>query len=328
MARRSSPATVGQYAGHRPPRAPAEWQAATSITRPGSAIRRSSGPSSAATRTWARCGSGPRESGPDRRGRRGALVHGAVRPGLAAGLLHGAAGGPVAGAGHAADAGRLPGHRGGPADARRSPGGSCTRSGSASTAGLALGGKSAYYGTVDATPLFVILLGRAQPLGLARRTPSTRCCRTPTARWSGSGDYGDRDGDGFVEYQRLNDQGLVNQGWKDSWDGINFADGTAWPRPRSRCARSRATSTPRTSRARCDAPTTPATSHWPPSCGRTCGRPEGGVQRQFWLPDRGYFAIALDGDKRPGRRLRLQHGALPVDRHRRRGQGRRWWPSG
>ena len=39
-------------------------------------------------------------------------------------------------------------------------------------------------------------------------------------------DYGDKDGDGFVEYERLNDQGLINQGWKDSWDGINFADGT------------------------------------------------------------------------------------------------------
>jgi glycogen debranching enzyme len=37
-------------------------------------------------------------------------------------------------------------------------------------------------------------------------------------------DYGDKDGDGFVEYERLNDQGLLNQGWKDSWDGINFAD--------------------------------------------------------------------------------------------------------
>ena len=38
--------------------------------------------------------------------------------------------------------------------------------------------------------------------------------------------YGDRDGDGFVEYQRATDHGLANQGWKDSWDGITFADGT------------------------------------------------------------------------------------------------------
>ncbi|GAB13301.1 hypothetical protein ARGLB_037_01520 [Arthrobacter globiformis NBRC 12137] len=37
--------------------------------------------------------------------------------------------------------------------------------------------------------------------------------------------YGDKDGEGFVEYERLNEQGLINQGWKDSWDGINLADG-------------------------------------------------------------------------------------------------------
>ncbi|MDR7159876.1 glycogen debranching enzyme [Arthrobacter sp. BE255] len=42
-------------------------------------------------------------------------------------------------------------------------------------------------------------------------------------------DYEDKDGDGFVEYARLNDRGLINQGWKDSWDGINFADGTLLP---------------------------------------------------------------------------------------------------
>ena len=53
-------------------------------------------------------GSGP--SGPGRGGRRRALVHDPVRPGLAVGLGHGAAGGPVPGPGHAADAGRPPGH--------------------------------------------------------------------------------------------------------------------------------------------------------------------------------------------------------------------------
>ena len=37
--------------------------------------------------------------------------------------------------------------------------------------------------------------------------------------------YGDADGDGFVEYSRKTSSGLINQGWKDSWDGINFADG-------------------------------------------------------------------------------------------------------
>jgi glycogen debranching enzyme len=47
--------------------------------------------------------------------------------------------------------------------------------------------------------------------------------------------YGDRDGDGFVEYARLNDRGLINQGWKDSWDGINFADGRLAEPPIALC---------------------------------------------------------------------------------------------
>ena len=47
--------------------------------------------------------------------------------------------------------------------------------------------------------------------------------------------YGDRDGDGFVEYLRPNPHGLLNQGWKDSWDGINFADGRMAEPPIALC---------------------------------------------------------------------------------------------
>jgi glycogen debranching enzyme len=82
-----------------------------------------------------------------------------------------------------------------------------------------------YYGTVDATPLYLILLSE-------------------TWRWTGDDDlarefranalsaldwidrYGDRDGDGFVEYQRRSPRGLVNQSWKDSGDSQRFAEGT------------------------------------------------------------------------------------------------------
>ena len=49
-------------------------------------------------------------------------------------------------------------------------------------------------------------------------------------------DYGDRDGDGYVEYERRNaETGLENQCWKDSWDSIAFADGTLAPTPRATC---------------------------------------------------------------------------------------------
>ena len=48
--------------------------------------------------------------------------------------------------------------------------------------------------------------------------------RRPRAGWFTG--PGDRDGDGYVEYERRSRHGLEHQGWKDSWDGIRFADGT------------------------------------------------------------------------------------------------------
>jgi glycogen debranching enzyme len=90
--------------------------------------------------------------------------------------------------------------------------------------GLALGGKSAYYGSVDATPLFLIVLGEVSRWGFAKETIAALMPHADRAlEWIES--YRDKDGDGFVEYERLSAQGLINQGWKDSWDGINFANG-------------------------------------------------------------------------------------------------------
>ena len=94
-----------------------------------------------------------------------------------------------------------------------------------SAASLTLGGRRAYYGTADATPLFVMLLGELRRWG--RRGQLTRDLLPQADRaleWMRR--YGDADGDGFIEYSRKTPAGLVNQGWKDSWDGINFADGT------------------------------------------------------------------------------------------------------
>jgi hypothetical protein len=83
---------------------------------------------------------------------------------------------------------------------------------------------AAYYGTVDATPLFVMLLGELHRWGahdddIRALMPAARTaidwCRT----------HGDVDGDGFVEY--IGDtEGLANQGWKDSGDSMVHADGT------------------------------------------------------------------------------------------------------
>jgi len=82
-----------------------------------------------------------------------------------------------------------------------------------------------YYGSVDATPLFVILAGlywrRTGDLDtIAELWPNIEAALAWTER------YGDLDGDGFVEYAAKAGRGLINQGWKDSSDSICHADGT------------------------------------------------------------------------------------------------------
>jgi glycogen debranching enzyme len=82
-----------------------------------------------------------------------------------------------------------------------------------------------YYGTLDATPLYLILLSEVwrwtDDAALVRdlKGPALRALE-----WIDR--YGDRDGDGFLEYERRTERGLENQSWKDSGDSQRFADGT------------------------------------------------------------------------------------------------------
>ena len=81
-----------------------------------------------------------------------------------------------------------------------------------------------YYGSIDSTPLWLLLLGTYY-----RWTGDLEFCRRllPNVEralaWIA--DYGDLDGDGFLEYQRSSPRGLANQGWKDSHDSISHVDG-------------------------------------------------------------------------------------------------------
>lgn len=82
-----------------------------------------------------------------------------------------------------------------------------------------------YYGSVDSTPLFVVLAGEylrrtADLATINHLLPSIEAALT----WID--EFGDRDSDGFVEYGRLTDEGLINQAWKDSHDSVFHADGT------------------------------------------------------------------------------------------------------
>jgi glycogen debranching enzyme len=83
---------------------------------------------------------------------------------------------------------------------------------------------SAYYGTVDATPLYLVLL--SEVWRWTDDAAFVRGLRDPALRaleWIDR--YGDLDGDGFLEYERRADSGIRNQSWKDSDDSQRFSDG-------------------------------------------------------------------------------------------------------
>jgi glycogen debranching enzyme len=164
------------------------------------------------------------------------------------------------------------------------------------SSGLALGGKSVYYGSVDATPQFLMALGSVSRWGFAKDTIASLLPNADRALdWIRN--YGDKDGDGFVEYSRLNDQGLINQGWKDSWDGINFADGTMAEPPIALCEVQALVYTALLSRAwmAYDAGDAPLAAELTVEAARLKKK----FNEEFWLPERGYYAVALDGRKRP-----------------------------
>ena len=155
-----------------------------------------------------------------------------------------------------------------------------------------------YYGSVDATPLFVLLAG-----AYVERTGDEATLRElwpaieAALRWIDGA--GDPDGDGFVEYWRATEQGLANQGWKDSHDAIFHADGRlaegpialaevqgyvfAAKRAGGRCAR-------RLGHA--------ALAHQLETEARRLAQR---FEAAFWCPEIETYALALDGAKQPCR---------------------------
>ncbi|WP_426227033.1 glycogen debranching N-terminal domain-containing protein [Pseudarthrobacter sp. DSP2-3-2b1] len=163
------------------------------------------------------------------------------------------------------------------------------------TAGMALGG-TAYYGTADATPLFVSVLGELSRWGLSDDIIESLLPHADRAlEWMEK--YGDRDGDGFVEYMRPNPHGLLNQGWKDSWDGINFADGRMAEPPTALCEVQGYVYSAYVARSLLarSAGDTEKELYW----AERAATLKKAFNEKFWLPDKGYFAVALDKDKNP-----------------------------
>ncbi|HBY93049.1 MAG: hypothetical protein M5U01_28115 [Ardenticatenaceae bacterium] len=153
-----------------------------------------------------------------------------------------------------------------------------------------------YYGTVDATPLFLILVGQhAAWTGDLTVFHDLRDHIERALTWIAR--YGDENGDGYVEYYGKSEKGLINQGWKDSGDAIVNTDGSLATPPialvevqgyvyRAKLALAdlyqRAGEPERANQLRQEAEDLRAR-----------------FNRDFWLEDKGFYALALQADQRP-----------------------------
>jgi glycogen debranching enzyme len=155
---------------------------------------------------------------------------------------------------------------------------------------------SPYYGTADATMLYLILLDEYERwTGDRKLVRSLEWEARAAVNWIDQ--FGDRDGDGYVEYERRNPNGLENQCWKDSGDSIVFADGALASTPRATCelqgyaydAKRRAA---RLARLVWSDP------EWAGELERQAEDLKRRFNRDFWLPERKFFALGLDGQKR------------------------------
>ncbi len=152
-----------------------------------------------------------------------------------------------------------------------------------------------YYGSADATPLWLIVLAAAY-----RWTGDLDAVRElwPNAlaalRWID--EFGDADGDGYVEYAKRSPKGLDNQGWKDSWDAVCFPDGSPAEPPISLVeiqgyvfqAKSRMASLARAV----------GEADLAERLEREAAALKERFNRDFWMEEEGYYALALDGGKR------------------------------
>ena len=157
---------------------------------------------------------------------------------------------------------------------------------------------SPYYGSADGTMLFLILLDEYERwTGDRERVQRLEPNARAALAWIEKD--GDRDGDGYVEYERRNtDTGLENQCWKDSWNSILYADGTLAKLPRATCELQGYAYDARRRAARL------AREVWDDDAlaeklERQADELKRSFNQAFWLDDRGYYALALDGDKKP-----------------------------
>jgi glycogen debranching enzyme len=163
----------------------------------------------------------------------------------------------------------------------------------------ALGEKphSPYYGTADATPLYVILLSEYWRYSGDDDFIRHRWSKLLAAlEWIDR--YGDRDGDGYIEYQTRSSQGLGNQCWKDSWDGIQSSDGSipylpiATAEIQGYVYDAKLRTAEMAERLMDDLPLAARLR-------KEADELRDRFNREFWKDDRGgYYVLGLDGDKK------------------------------
>ncbi len=154
---------------------------------------------------------------------------------------------------------------------------------------------SPYYGTADATPLYVILLDEYERwTGDVRLVRELEQAARRALAWID--EYGDRNGDGYLDYQRRNEEtGLENQCWKDSWDSISYHDGRLPGFPRATCELQGYAYDAKLRGARL------AREVWnDPAYADRLEEEAADLKKRFnsdyWVEDRQFYALALDAD--------------------------------
>ena len=153
-----------------------------------------------------------------------------------------------------------------------------------------------YYGSVDSTPLWLVLLGATFDW-TGDRALVDRLWPNALAALAWIEQYGDKDGDGLIEYERRSERGLLNQGWKDSGDAIRDRTGRECAPPialaevqgyvfdaKRRMARLARMRGDEALGDRLDREATELATRF---------------EAAFWVEDQRYYAMALDRDKRP-----------------------------
>jgi glycogen debranching enzyme len=164
-----------------------------------------------------------------------------------------------------------------------------------------------YYGSVDSTPLWLILLSETFNWTADEQLVKDLLPNAYRAlEWIDS--FGDLDGDGFVEYQCRSPKGLVNQGWKDSWDAIMHRDGEPAKAPIALCevqgyvyeAKYRMASLMRSF----------GDTRTADKLKKESAEMAKRFEKAFWMPKLGFYAMALDRDKRQTQVISSNPGQL------------------